>query len=115
MPTTGKSRPAVQSLRKVKKMSVLQKIILAAVLVLPLALYAQQEPKITVGQAQAQTYVAESTTDTSHSPSGFKRAIQKVLRGLNPAVWMAYLSKRGPCNYAYQQAYGVCESKAPVR
>jgi hypothetical protein len=96
-------------------MPVLQKLILAAVLVLPLALYAQQEPKIVAGQPQAQTYVAESNTGASQPSSGFKRVMRKVLHGLNPAVWMAYFSHREPCNYAYQQAYGVCEGKAPVR
>jgi hypothetical protein len=102
-------------LQKVKTMSGLQKVLLVAVLALPLALCAQNNTTNMMNQPLAQNYAAESNAGTSQSPSGFKHVLQKILHGLNPSVWFAYLSKREPCNYAYQQAYGVCESKAPVR
>jgi hypothetical protein len=96
-------------------MSGLHKIVLVAVIVLPPTLRAQNDPKNMAKQPLQQTYMAESNSGASHSSSGAKRVIRKVLHGLNPMVWMAYLSRREPCSYAYSQAYGVCENKAPVR
>jgi hypothetical protein len=107
---------AVCSLQKVKTMSGLQKVVLVAVLALPLALYAQNDGTNMTKQPPPQSTTAESSGSTSPSSSEVKHGVfHKVLHGMNPSAWFAYLSKREPCDYAYQQAYGVCQSKAPVR
>jgi hypothetical protein len=83
-----------------------RKFVLAAVIAAPLALCAQPAE---MPAEQTQKAVATQTATTTHQPRSAKRAFQKVLHGLNPVTWAAYLSKREYCTYAYSQAYGICE------
>jgi hypothetical protein len=107
---------AVYNLQKVKTMSGLQKVVLVAVLALPLVLYAQNDGTNMTKQPPPQSTTAESNAGTSPASSEVKHGVfHKILHGMNPSVWFAYLSKREPCDYAYQQAYGVCQSQAPTR
>jgi len=95
------AEPAGKGMRE---MTNLRKLVLAAVIAAPLALCAAEKPaQQTATDASAPPPAA--TTQSQPARHGFR----KVLHGLNPSTWAAYLSKKEYCTYAYQQAYGVCE------
>jgi hypothetical protein len=84
-------------------MTNLRKLVLVAVIAVPLALCAQPIEK---PDPQIPKSTSTQGVKTQAPP---RNAFQKILHGLNPVTWAQYLSKREYCTYAYSQAYGVCE------
>ena len=78
----------------------LRKLVLAAAIAAPFALYAQPIEKPAQQNAKAE---ASTTADGNNQAKTHKNAWRTFKHGMNPVTWVHYLSQREYCTYAFSK------------